>query len=193
VSFEKKGWVKSFGAFILLFGLWSGLLAWAETPRSEPLSKPVPPSVPALSFSELRTAPLEIAKVFGRSPGCQDADSDLIFATSDAALRTGLDPKIAAATVAVESGCNSFAISNRGALGLMQVRAISWKDKYDFSGKINLLNRKDNLQVGTEILSGLIKQFGVAEGVRRYNGVGQGCESCDGQYVSKILILAGKK
>jgi Transglycosylase SLT domain len=188
VRFEKQGLLKSGAIVVIMLALWTGLAVWANTP-SFSLPKPVLPAVPKLEYGEVRTAPLEIAKVFGRSPGCQDADSELIFATSEAALRTGLDPKLAAATVAVESGCNPFAISTRGAIGLMQVRAISWKDKYDFSGKINLLNRRDNLQVGAEILSGLIKQFGVTEGVRRYQGVG---ENGDPQYVSKILALARK-
>ena len=167
-----------------------GVLIWLVLTPVTAQPHTIPPSAPRLEPTILRTAPLEIAKVFGRAAGCQYASPELIFATSEAALRTGLDPKIAAATVAVESGCNPYAVSNRGAIGLMQVRAISWKDKYDFAQKINLLNTRDNLQVGTEILSGLIRQWGQTEGIRRYQGTGSGGDEF---YVSKILSLAGRK
>jgi soluble lytic murein transglycosylase-like protein len=64
-----------------------------------------------------------------------------------------------------------------------------WKEKYDFQ-QVNLLNRADNVRVGTEILSGLVQQFGTHEGIRRYQGLGPGG---DGLYVEKILNLAGRK
>jgi len=150
------------------------------------------PRPPKLEFSLYRTGPLEVAKVFGRSSGCQDADPELILETSSAALKTGLDPRIAAATIAVESNCNPYAVSKEGALGLMQVHVKTWRTEYDFS-EVNLLNQHDNLQVGTEILSGLVRDYGVQEGIHRYNGLGVNCASCDSTYVIKILSLAGRK
>ncbi len=151
------------------------------------------PTAPKIEYTDLRTGPLEVAKVFGRSAGCSDADAELIEITNIAAIRAGLDPRLVAATIAVESNCNNFAVSSRGALGLMQIMPKIWKDKYDFQSKYNLLNLYDNVQVGSEILSGLVQQYGVTEGIKRYQGLGIGCETCDGQYTEKILRLAGRK
>ncbi len=152
------------------------------------------PQPPALAFrySIFRTAPLEVAKVFGRTPGCADADTDLIQATANAAINAGLDPAIAAATVGVESSCNTLAISTHGAVGLMGIVPKIWREKFDFEGQINLFNREDNLLVGARIEAGLIQQYGTNEGIHHYNGMGVDCSGCDLNYVSKILKLAGK-
>jgi len=152
---------------------------------------PVPPEF-AYNYSPYRTASIEVAKVFGRSPSCANADADFITEVGRTAVYNGLDPRIAAATIAVESGCNDFAVSSRGAIGLMQIRVSSWKNQYDFGGKVNLLNRHDNVRVGTEILSKLVQQYGTAEGLHRYNGLGQDCATCDPSYAAKILSLAGR-
>lgn len=145
------------------------------------------------TFSIFRTAPLEVAKVYGRAQGCSDADANLIESTARAAIDAGLDPAIAAATVATESGCNSFAVSSKGAIGIMQVMPKIWAAKYDFAGDVNLFNTDTNLRVGAQIEAGLISQYGTSEGVRRYNGVGVGCATCDSGYTSKILALAGRR
>lgn len=150
----------------------------------------IPVVVPGYSPEYLAT--LEAAKVFGRAPACANAGADLIEATAKAALHAGLDPAIAAATVATESGCDQFAVSNRGAVGMMQIMVKVWKPKYDFGGKVNLLNRDDNLRVGTEILAPLIKQYGVVGGLARYQGLGTSSPSFDAGYTDKIVVLAGK-
>jgi Transglycosylase SLT domain len=191
---EKKGLLKTVGFLVLMLGLWIGLIIFGlKTVKSSNAATASPTGTKSVLLAVQkvdRTGVIEVAKVFGRAPGCENTDPDFIEDVNLAAARVGLDAKVAAATVAVESGCNPFAVSNRGAVGLMQIRVIAWKDKYDFSGRINLLNRKDNLQVGTEILAGLVKQFGLAEGVKRYQGLGPGGDEF---YVSKILKLAGKK
>jgi hypothetical protein len=153
------------------------------------------PRVPAMAFtySIFRTAPLEVAKVFGRTPGCADADADMINAVARAAIEAGLDPSVDAATVGVESACNQFAVSSKGAVSYMQIMAKTWKDKYDFTGSVNLFNREDNLRVGAHIEADLINQYGLEGGVRRYNGMGIGCDTCDAGYTSKILSLAGRR
>ena len=165
-----------------------------DTQIQTALAKQIPhPPAAAFMFSIFRTAPLEVAKVFGRTPGCADADVDLIQSTAHAAIEAGLDPAIAAATVGVESGCNQFAVSNRGAVGIMQIMPKVWMSKYDFAGSVNLFNREDNLKVGAQIEAGLIAEFGISDGIRRYNGTGVGCDTCDAGYTSKILNLAGRR
>lgn len=172
---------------ILLTLLWLAL-----TPDDFQTKAPRPPAQ-AYQYSIQRTGPFEVAKIFGRSVGCQQADVDLIQDTTKAALDVGLDPRIIASIVAVESGCNQFAVSGRGAIGLMQIMVPIWKDKYDFTGPINLLNQRDNLKVGSEILANLVMMYGLEEGIHRYNGLGVNCPSCDTGYASKILSLSGRK
>ncbi len=152
-----------------------------------------PISTPADKFTKQYIATIDVARVFGRSQGCAEADPKLIDAIAAEALASELDPRIFAATVAVESGCDPFAVSKRGAIGLTQIMPRIWRDKFDFAGSVNLLNPHDNLHAGAVIEGGLIKQYGVASGVRRYNGTGVGCPDCDGEYVNKILALAGRK
>lgn len=153
---------------------------------------PKPPAM-AYKFSMYHDGPFEVAKVFGRAPGCENADAELIKYTSDTAVNAGVDPKVVASVIAVESGCNPYAVSNRGALGLMQVQVKTWKDTFDFSNDVNLLNSRDNIRVGTSILSGLISKYGVSEGTRRYNGLGVDCTTCDVGYSGKILNMVGRK
>jgi hypothetical protein len=138
-------------------------------------------------------AALDVARVFGRASGCAEADSNLIGDVAKEALRVGLDARILAATVAVESSCDAMAVSRRGAIGLTQVMPKIWKGSFDFEHTINLFNPNDNLHAGATILSDLIKQHGLAEGIRHYNGTGTDCADCDGNYVPKILTLAGRR
>lgn len=153
---------------------------------------PVPPPE-AYEYSIFRTGPYEVAKVLGRSSGCQNSDAEFIELVNNESVSAGLDPRIAAATIAVESNCDSYAVSSRGALGEMQIMASIWKKDFDFAGDINLLNPRDNIQVGTKIMAGLIQDYGVYEGIRRYNGLGVGCATCDPGYTDKILSLSGRK
>src|ERR1700675_2154565 len=111
------------------------------------MQTPKPPTM-AYEFGIYHDGPFEVAKVFGRSQGCQSADGELIKFTSDTALKAGVDPRIVASIIAVESGCNQFAVSSRGALGLMQVEAGVWKNHFDFGGDVNLFNPQDNIKTG---------------------------------------------
>ena len=151
------------------------------------------PSVPKLEYSLYRTAPIEVARVFGRVPACAEADSEFIELVARQAVDASVDARLLAALVAVESSCNQFAISSRGAIGYTQIMPKVWNEKYDFTRRYNLLNARDNLHVGGLILSDLVWTHGVWEGVRRYQGTGQGCNTCDPSYTAKILNLAGRR
>lgn len=160
-------------------------------PPPPPFPAPKPPAN-AMEYSVFRTAPISVAMVFGRATGCarcMDASFDLVSEVADQATAHGVDPRIAAALIAVESGCDSFAVSNRGAIGLAQVMPRIWNGRFDFT-KTNLFNRHENLRVGMTILGESIFQYGVVDGLHRYNGLGAGG---DAQYVEKILKLAGRK
>ena len=153
----------------------------------------VHPPAFAFAYSIWRTAPLDVAKVFGRSPGCADASSELIEMTAKAAVETNLDPAIFAATVATESSCNQYAVSSRGAVGYSQLMVKIWSAKFDFGGTVNLFNPYDNLHTGASIMADSINHYGTQAGIQRYNGVGVGCDTCDGGYSTRILSLAGRR
>lgn len=153
---------------------------------------PTPPAEFQREYAAYINAPLTVAKVFGRSPACADIDADFIYYVARQAQHAGLDPAVAAATIAQESGCNPLAVSKSGAVGIMQVMPRVWKSQFDFS-RVNLLNREQGVAVGLQIESGLIRQWGLRGGVRRYQGLGEGCDSCDDGYTGKILALAGRR
>lgn len=135
-------------------------------------------------------AALDVASVFGRSRGCVNADHAFVRLVAEEAISTGVQPKILAAVIATESQCNQFAVSRRGAIGYTQVMPSVWGKTYDFSGKYNLFNPKDNLHVGGLILASYIKTHGVSSGVQHYLGTGVGCDDCDPQYSAKVLSLS---
>ena len=178
-------------AGILLVGFVGGLTTTEET-KSSTVHAAAPLVKSEDTFTKQYLAALDVARVFGRSVGCAEADPKLIDAIATEALKADLEPRILAATVAVESACDAMAVSHRGAIGYTQVMPRIWKDKFDFQGSVNLFNPHDNLHAGATILGGLIKQYGVSEGVRRYQGTGTECASCDDNYVPKILALAGR-
>lgn len=128
-------------------------------------------ATPILTYSLERTGPLEVAKVFGRSHGCQNADPDLIEMIVRTSLDLNIEPTLAASIMDQESGCDPLAVSNRGAVGLMQVMPKVWKTRFDFS-EINLFNPKQNIEVGLKILSPLVLQYGEKEALERYQGLG---------------------
>lgn len=179
--------------FLVVFVSLEAGYRWEHSAHAAPVSYTTPVVEYKLGFTPREfAADLDVARVFGRSSGCAEASPTLITAVADEALRAGLDPRLLAATVAVESGCDPLAVSRRGAIGLTQVMPKLWKDKYDFT-VINLFNTHDSLHTGAAILGGLVKQYGVIEGVKRYQGIGVGCDTCDDGYVPKILSLAGRR
>ena len=157
------------------------------------LLRKMTPVAPQLEYSPHPDASAlieEVAHVFKRSQRCAEAAPEFIDVVAQEALRAGIDPRMVAATVVVESGCNQYAISRRGAIGYMQVMPRVWKDRYDIAGEYNLFNDRDNVRVGATILSHLVQTYGTREGVRRYQGTGQDCRTCDRGYTAKILTLA---
>lgn len=148
------------------------------------------PVAPKLEFTPSHSAAIEVAEVFKHSQTCAEADPEFIQLVAEEAVRAGIDPSMLAATVVVESGCHQYAISRRGAIGYMQVMPRVWKNRYDISGEYNLFNDRDNVRVGAAILSQLVQSYGIREGVRRYQGTGQGCSTCDRGYTAKIIALA---
>lgn len=161
--------------------------------RQQSVLRRLIPAAPEVEFSANHSAAIEVAEVFKRSQTCSEADPEFIDLVAQEAVRAGIDPRMLAATLVVESGCHQYAISRRGAVGYMQVMPRVWKNRYDIAGEYNLFNDRDNVRVGATILSQLVQTYGMREGVRRYQGTGQDCRTCDTRYTAKIIALASSE
>jgi soluble lytic murein transglycosylase-like protein len=87
----------------------------------------------------------------------------------NSARKHGLNPRLLASIVVVESRGNPFAISGQDAVGIMQIHLPTWGLTADREN-INLLKIEDNIDFGARILKDYVQRFGVSEGIRRYNG-----------------------
>ncbi len=147
----------------------------------------VPASVVVENHSpELMAAFFEASKVYGKA-GC----GDIVLAekTAQQAVKSGLPASLIAGQIATESTCNPLSVSNRGAVGLMQIVPKVWKAKYDFT-KINLFNPDDNMTVGCAIMADLVKRYGVKNALVHYYGIGNdGIGSNGGEYSKKVQLV----
>jgi soluble lytic murein transglycosylase-like protein len=117
--------------------------------------------------------------------------SRLVQEAWNVGTRTGLDPTLILAIMAVESSFNPFAQSAVGAQGLMQVMTKVHDDKYvAFGGVRAAFDPVTNLRVGVQVLRECIARAGSVEaGLRYYVGAGNGIE--DGGYAAKVLAEQG--
>jgi soluble lytic murein transglycosylase len=84
------------------------------------------------------------------------------------AERNNLDPLLVIALIRCESSFNNYAVSNVGAMGLMQVMpdtGIYLADKAGFrlGRSTNLFDAETNIELGTAYLADLIQRFGSIE------------------------------
>lgn len=102
--------------------------------------------------------------------------------------RSGLDPTLILAIMAVESSFNPFAQSPVGAQGLMQVMTRVHDDKYQsFGGTHAAFDPITNLRVGVQVLQECIRRAGsLHEGLKFY--VGAALLDTDGGYVARVLL-----
>lgn len=101
--------------------------------------------------------------------------------------KSGIDPTLILAVMAVESSFNPFAQSSVGAQGLMQVMTKVHNDKYEaFGGNHAAFDPVTNLRVGVQVLKECIARAGSLEaGLRYYVGAANLNE--DGGYANKVL------
>jgi hypothetical protein len=101
--------------------------------------------------------------------------------------RTGLDPTLILAVIAVESSFNPFAQSSMGAQGLMQVMTRIHDGKYErFGGARAAFDPVSNLRVGVQVLKECIARAGSLEGgLKHYVGAAHFAD--DGGYAGKVL------
>lgn len=110
----------------------------------------------------------------------------LVLAAHTAGLRTGLDPMLLVAVMAIESGFNPIAESPMGAQGLMQVIPRFHQDKLEaVSSSNSLLDPIVNIQVGALVLKEYIRNTGSLEaGLQKYAGA---ISDDENQYANKVL------
>lgn len=101
--------------------------------------------------------------------------------------RTGMDPTLILAVVAIESNFNPFAQSAVGAQGLMQVMTRVHNQKYEaFGGTLAAFDPVSNLRVGVQVLRECISRAGGIEAGLRYY-VGAANMDNDGGYATRVL------
>jgi hypothetical protein len=176
-----RDWLKALGITVASMSpLGLIFLMLLPVPTHTMAVNPSPYDVPAY-----RQAFFDASRIYGKA-GC--GDITLAEMTAENSLRTGVPANIIAAIISVESSCNPLAISNRGAVGLTQVNVKVQSEKFEQFSAINLFNPKENMRVGTQIMSEMIKQYGLRSGISHYDGVGPEADA----YVLKVLALAGK-
>jgi soluble lytic murein transglycosylase-like protein len=113
--------------------------------------------------------------------------SALVAEAFDLGRRTGLEPTLLLAVMAVESGFNPFAQSQMGAQGLMQVMTRVHTAKYEnFGGKLAAFDPVSNLRVGAMVLHECVRRAGSVEaGLKHY--VGAANTGDDSGYSAKVL------
>jgi soluble lytic murein transglycosylase-like protein len=116
----------------------------------------------------------------------QDATEQLVGAAHEAGTRTGMDPLLILAVMAVESRFNPIAESVMGAKGLMQVIPKYHQDKLDaLGGEDSVFDPMTNIMVGARILKDAVRRGGgLMPGLQLYAGA-FGDDSQ--QYAQKVM------
>jgi len=101
--------------------------------------------------------------------------------------RTGIEPTLILAVMAIESSFNPIAQSPVGAQGLMQVMTKVHSDKYEsYGGHLAAFDPVSNLRVGVLVLKECIAKAGGLSGGLHYY-VGAGALEDDGGYAAKVM------
>ena len=132
---------------------------------------------------EYRTLAVYLAR---RYKVAQDATEQLVGAAHEAGSRTGLDPLLILAVMAVESRFNPIAESVMGAKGLMQVIPRFHQDKLSpLGGEDAVFDPMTNIMVGARILKDAVRRGGgLMPGLQLYAGA---FSDDSQQYAQKVM------
>lgn len=133
--------------------------------------------------AQYRTLAVYLAR---RYKVAQDATEQLVGVAHEVGSRTGLDPLLILAVMAVESRFNPIAESVMGAKGLMQVIPRFHQDKLDaLGGGDSVLDPMTNVMVGARILKDAVRRGGgLMPGLQLYNGA---FSDDSQQYAQKVM------
>jgi len=142
-------------------------------PEIAPLAEVIAPSNPAPAGAALLVDPdvENLSSVVARRYRVsRDATRSLVGAAYRAGRRSGVDPLLVVAVIAVESRFNPIAQSDGGAMGLMQIIPRYHANKLDDkSGSV--LDPETNIELGVTVLKDYIKRGGTEiAGLQLYNG-----------------------
>jgi hypothetical protein len=188
---------------LTVFGVVAAVaLLMGARPVVEPGAQTVP-AVPALATSDtihhdgitllVPTADKEnpeyrtlAAYLSRRYKVAQDATEQLVGAAHEAGSRTGMDPLLLLAVMAVESRFNPIAESVMGAKGLMQVIPRFHQDKLDaLGGEDSVFDPMTNILVGARILKDAVRRGGgLMPGLQLYAGA---FSDDSQQYAQKVM------
>lgn len=118
----------------------------------------------------------------------QEATEQLVGAAHEAGSRTGVDPLLILAVMAVESSFNPIAESVMGAKGLMQVMPRYHQDKLNaHGGEDAVFDPMTNIMVGARILKDAVRRGGgLMPGLQLYNGA---FSDESQQYAQKVMAV----
>src|SRR5437867_8212454 len=168
-----KQWISTSSKLLILTVLASILMFTVQTPgafvfsNQEPVlgSRAVRASVVSLETPAIGAMEAFLKKHQVSNPHIGRVAEAII----DSSRKYGLDPRLVASIMIVESRANPFAISDREAVGIMQIHLPTWGQTADQEG-INLFKVEDNVSLGVRILKQYVERYGVWQGVKRYKG-----------------------
>ena len=115
-----------------------------------------------------------------------DATEQLVGAAHEAGAKTGVDPLLILAVMAIESRFNPIAESVVGAKGLMQVIPKYHQDKLEaHGGEDAVLEPMTNIMVGSRILKEYIRRMGSVESALQYYA--GALDDTSSQYAQKVM------
>lgn len=150
--------------------------------RSVKAADPVAAAEAVLPSAEVRTVVDYLSRRYRVAAA---AVEPLVLTAQEAGARTGLDPVLLVAVMAIESGFNPIAESPMGAQGLMQVIPRFHRDKIDAVPGDDLLDPAVNIHVGALVLKECVLRAGSLEaGLQQYAGA---VSDSEGLYAAKVL------
>jgi soluble lytic murein transglycosylase-like protein len=115
-----------------------------------------------------------------------DATEQLVAAAHEVGGKTGVDPLLILAVMAIESRFNPIAESVGGAKGLMQVIPKFHQDKLEaHGGEDAVLDPMTNITVGSRILKEYIRRTGSVESALQYYA--GALDDTSSQYAQKVM------
>jgi hypothetical protein len=148
------------------------LILGFPTPSASGSSVPVSERPVQTAQAVVDTTADEVRKItafLGRHQVREENRSRLAESIVASARKYGLNSRLLASIMIVESRGNPFAISGQDAIGIMQIHLPTWGETADREN-VNLLKIEDNVDFGARILNDYVRRFGVDEGIRHYNG-----------------------
>lgn len=140
--------------------------AWLSTEHQDTTQPLPPPTMAALSASP---DPLleDLRRQFTRHhTGLSSSDIDQVARTiAEESERVGVSPSLVLGVIQIESGFYNFAVSHKGAMGLMQImpatgRALARQQGIPWRGPETLFDPVVNVRLGISYLARLEARFG---------------------------------